>query len=157
MARRVGVPARRLRLLADAWNEGGASGVTALGPAPRDVDRDSMRRIDGALEAWRRRHYPLEALRWDVWRNRVTVWHLVPGPNRRGDLDRRALAHLRLTPEGRWHLYRKAAQGEWWPVPVLGPRGEQDMHACLEAIRLDPGGAFWSTEPRIYDRSDFWP
>ncbi len=158
LALRTDVPVRRLRMLGDAWTEGGASGVEALGAAPArdDVDADELRRIDGALEAWRRRHYPLETLRWDVWRNRVSVWHLVPGPDRRGDLDRRPLAHLRLTGDGRWHLYRKASQGEWWPVIVNGRRGPQDMHHCLEAVRIDLEGRFWRTPPRSYEGSDFW-
>lgn len=153
LARKVRVPTRRLRFLADAWEEGGPSGLVALGPAPREIDLEAMRRIDGALEAWRRRYYPLETLRWDVWRNRVTVWHLVPGSDRRGDLDRRPLAHLRLTPGGRWHLYHKASQGEWWPVVVAGPREGQDMHRCLEAIRLDVHCAFWNAEPQLSEGS----
>jgi hypothetical protein len=156
LARRSCVDVRRLRLLADAWEEAGASGIVALGPAPRENDVAAMRRMDGALEAWRRRHYPLEALRWDVWRNRVTVWHLVPGRDRRGDLDRRALAHLRLTPDGRWHLYRKETQGEWWPVVVVGPRAHQDMFSCLDALRVDADSAFWSAEPQGYEGSEFW-
>lgn len=158
LSARTTVPVRRLRMLGDAWNEGGDSGVQALGPAPArdEVDKDELRRIDGALEAWRRRHYPLETLRWDVWRNRVSVWHLMPGSDRRGDLERRPLAHLRLTQDGRWHLYRKASKGEWWPVLVRGRRAPQDMHDCLEAIRLDPEGRFWHTPPRSYEGSDFW-
>lgn len=158
LALRTDVPMRRLRMLGDAWTEGGVSGVEALGPAPADADVDpgAMRRMDGALETWRRRHYPLETLCWDVWRNRVTVWHLVPGPDRLGDLERRPLAHLRLTADGRWHLYRKASQGEWWPVIVNGRRTAQDMHVCLDFVHLDPDGRFWRTQPRPYEGSDFW-
>lgn len=156
LAARTAVPVRRLRLLADAWAEAGASGIEALGPAPAEVDEAALRRLDGALEAWRRRHYPLEALRWELWRNRGTVWYLVPGRDRRGDLERRPLAQLRLTGDGRWHLYRKAAQGEWWPVPVNGPRRGQDVADCLRAIRIDVGNQFWNTAPRAYEGSDFW-
>jgi hypothetical protein len=156
VALQSGLPLRRLRFLADAWTEGGASGMRALGPAPPDADVEAVRRMDGALEAWRRRHYPLEMLRWDSWRNRLTIWHLLPGTDRRSDCEYRALAHLRLTEDGRWHLYRKAAQGEWWPVPVVGPRGEQDMHDCLEAIRIDVDRVFWTAPPRAYDSTDYW-
>lgn len=156
LADATGVSTRRLHLLADAWAEGGPSGVAALGPAPREVDTDEMGRVDAALDAWRRRHYPLEVLRWDAWRNRVTVWHLVPGADRRGDPERRALAHLRLTGDGRWHLYRKAAQGEWWPVTVDGPRVHQDLDACLAAVCIDRTNVFWATAPRRPERGEFW-
>ena len=160
LAQRSGQDARTLRLLADAWLEGGPSGLAALGPAPAATDEAAMVRADGALEAWRRRHFPLEALRWDVWRNRVTVWHLLPGADRRGDLERRALCHLRLTPDGapdgRWHLYRKAAQGEWWPVVVQGRRAAQDLRHCLDAVRVDAVGQFWSSRPSRPEGSDSW-
>lgn len=156
LAARVPVASRRLYLLADAWEEGGAGGVVALGPAPSEVDEDAMAELGVAVEAWRRHHYPLEMLHADVWRNRVTIWHLVPGRDRRGDADRRALAHLRLTPDGRWHLYHKAAQGEWWPVRVSGPRREQDVQDCLDAVAIDETGAFWGAQPRTREGRDFW-
>jgi hypothetical protein len=141
LAAHMGVTPRQLRLLADAWDEAGPSGVDALGPAPPEVD-PAMQQADGALEAWRR-HYPLESLQWDVWRNRVTVWLLEPGPDRRGDVRQRPLLQLRCTAGGRWHLYRKAAQGEWWPVTVSGPRRPQRLEDCLNAARVDGGNVFW--------------
>lgn len=156
VAERVGVERRRVRLLADAWAEGGAFGVAALGPAPADTDAEALRRADGAVEAWRRRHFPLEALRWETWRNRITVWHLLPGQDRLGDLERRPMAQLRLTRDGRWHLYSKAAQGEWWPVVVKGRRGEQTVADCLEAVRNDGAGRFWTTHPPAGASSEPW-
>lgn len=157
LALRVGVPSRRLRLLADALAAGGPSGITALGPAPVGRDHTALDGLEEALESWRRRHHPREVLRYDLWRNRVTLWHVVA--RARGDLDRRPLAHLRVTPDGRWHLYRKAVQGEWWPVRVKvhgesGRGAEIDLDACLEALRLDPTGAFWGAEPPAPEGSD---
>jgi len=156
LARRAGVSPRRLRLLADAWAEGGRSGIVALGPAPADVDQTAIQRVDGALEAWRRRHYPLEALRWDSWRNRLTVWQLVVGADRRGEAVRRPLCQLRVTPDGRWHLYRKAVQGEWWPVPVLGRRVDQNADSCLEAVRADVLGFFWNAASPTAEGAELW-
>lgn len=156
LAERADVPPRRLRLLADAWAEGGRSGILALGPAPADVDHAAMQRLDGALEAWRRRHYPLEALSWDSWRNRLTVWQLVVGADRRGEAERRPLCQFRLTPDGRWHLYRKAVQGEWWPVPVLGRRASQGVDSCLDAVRADVLGFFWNAGPVTSEGAELW-
>jgi hypothetical protein len=142
LAAQHGVTVRRLRLLADAWAEAGASGVQALGPAlPMPVE--PMAHADAELARWWAAHHPLESLRWDVWRNRITVWWLVPDADRR-DVERRPLLHLRLTHDGRWHLYRRAAQGEWWPVVVRGPRHPQTLQHCLEAVELDAGNGFWS-------------
>lgn len=156
LAERAGVSPRRLRLLADAWAEGGRSGIVALGPAPPEVDQAAVARLDGALEAWRRRHYPLEALRWDAWRNRLTVWQLVVGANRRGEAERRPLCQFRLTPDGRWHLYRMAVQGEWWPVPVMGRHAEQGADSCLEAVRADVLGVFWHAPSPGLDSPELW-
>ncbi len=156
LAERADVSPRRLRLLADAWAEGGRSGIVALGPAPAVVDQAAVQRMDGALEAWRRRHYPLEALRWDSWRNRLTVWQLVVGADRRGELDRRPLCQLRLTPDGRWHLYRKAVLGEWWPVAVMGRRAEQGADSCLDAVRADVLGVFWNASSQALDSPELW-
>ncbi len=156
LAERAGVAPRRLRLLADAWAEGGAAGVAALGPASTQTDPAAVRDLDASLETWRRRHYPLEVLRWRVWRNRVTVEHVVPGADRRGDAAARPLFQLRVTDRGRWHLYRKAAQGEWWPVAVAGRRGAQDLAACLDAVRTDPANQFWTAAPRACDDAAFW-
>lgn len=143
LAARVGVPARRLRLLADAWAEAGAEGLVALGPAPECVDDAAVGHADAAIEAWRQRYYPLETLEWEVWRNRITVWRVVPPADRRAGAERRPLLQLRWT-DARWHLYRRAAQGEWWPVPVNGPRRAQDVDACLDEVHRDLGGRFWS-------------
>jgi hypothetical protein len=144
LAARTGLPPRQLRFLADAWAEGGRSGLDAIGPAPPRSDSDAMRRADGAIEAWRRRHYPLETLRWERWRNRVTVWQVVPPADRQAAPERRPVLQLRWTPDGRWHLYRKAAQGEWWPVPVRGRRAPQDVIDCLDAARVDVANQFWT-------------
>lgn len=157
LALRLDVPSRRLRLLADALAAGGPSGITALGPAPARPGIAALDGLEDAVESWRRRHHPHQVLRCDVWRNRVTLWHVLAG--RHGELDRRPLAHLRVTPDGRWHLYRKAVQGEWWPVRVKAQGGsrrgtEIDLDACLEVLRLDPTGAFWGVEPPAPEGSD---
>jgi hypothetical protein len=148
MAAGLGIDERRLRLLADAWREAGASGIDALGPAvptPASV----AEHVDDALERWRGRHYPLELLRWETWRNRVTVWRLLPSTDRTGPVDRIPLLQLRLTHEGRWHLYRKASRGEWWPVTVRGAGKHQSLEQCLEAVRNDPGNRFWTAGPAM--------
>ena len=142
MAARTGVEVRRLRLLADAWTAAGASGVEALGPAPADGADVVPEAVGAALEAWRRRSLPLEALRWDVWRNRVTVWRAVAPDDRTGAPAEEALLQLRRTPDGRWHLYRRAAQDEWWPVRVGRGRRGTTLAACLDAVLADPAGRF---------------
>jgi hypothetical protein len=136
------VETRQLRLLADAWAEGGAAGLRALGPATA-VDPGAVERATAIIETWRRRHFPLDALQVDTWRNRVTVLWLVPSPVRGGELDRVPLMQLRWTDGGRWHLYRRAAQGEWWPVVVRGRRRRQSLSACLDTVRVDPLRQFW--------------
>jgi hypothetical protein len=144
LAEQAGVDARRLRLLADAWDEAGPSGIDALGPAvatPVTIGAHA----DAALERWRARHYPLELLHWEIWRNRVTVWRILPPRDRHAEASRIPLLQLRVTHEGRWHLYRKASKGEWWPVTVCGAGRQQRLEDCLEAARIDPGNRFWST------------
>lgn len=136
------VTPRRLRLLADAWAEAGPSGVRALGPAV-PVDGALMSRASEVIETWRRRHYPLDALDLEVWRNRITVVWLRPAADPTADLVRHHLMQLRRTPDGRWHLYRRAVQGEWWPVVVRGRRGPQSLSACLDAVRTDALHHFW--------------
>jgi hypothetical protein len=144
LAEQLGVDVRQLRLLADAWAEGGASGVQALGPA-FPTPPAPMTAATEALERWRARHHPYESLRWDVWRNRVTVWWLTPDAERQ-DVERRPLLQLRLTHEGRWHLYHRASHGEWWPVVVNGPRQHQSVEDALEAVELDAANRFWSAD-----------
>ncbi|HUG83127.1 MAG TPA: hypothetical protein VMM13_01115, partial [Euzebya sp.] len=142
LAIRTGVTPRQLRLLADAWAEGGRSGLEAIGPAPEGED-ELMARAEEVIETWRRRHFPLDALEVQRWRGRSTVWWLVPGQDRGGDLQRHPLMQLRRTGDGRWHLFRRAIQGEWWPVVVRGRRRRQSLSACLDAVRVDPLHHFW--------------
>jgi hypothetical protein len=144
LADSVQVPIRQLRLLGDAWAEGGASGVEALGPAFA-TPQAHMDAAADALERWRAKHHPLEAVRWDIWRNRITVWWLVPDVER-NEVERRPLLQLRLTHDGRWHLYHRAAHGEWWPVVVRGPREHQSVEDALSAVERDAGNRFWSGE-----------
>lgn len=134
---------RGLRLLADAWAQGGAGGVAALAPAEGLLTPHLVGEVDATLEGWRRQHYPLETLQWEVWRNRVTVWQIVPGPNRLGPVERRPVLQLRRTADDVWHLYRKAAQGEWWPVIVSGGARATSLQDCLDAVRLDVARQFW--------------
>lgn len=134
---------RQLRLLADAWAAGGRSGLRALGPATPVTDPAVMAWAVEMVEAWRRRHFPFDALEPDVWRNRLTVWWLQPGDTPTAALRRHPLLQVRRTPDGRWHLYRRAAQGEWWPVVLHGRRARQSLAACLNAVRLDAVGEFW--------------
>jgi hypothetical protein len=142
LAERAGITTRQLRLLADAWAEAGPSGVRAIGPAPV-VDADLMDRAEAVLEVWRRRHFPLDAIEVERWRNRITIWRRVPGDDRTGELDRHALMQLRRTDDGRWHLYRQAVQGEWWPVVVRGRHRPQSLSSCLDAVRIDALHQFW--------------
>lgn len=144
LARETGISPRQLRLLADAWAEGGASGLRAIGPA-QSADDVLMARAEAVIETWRRRHFPLDALEAQRWRDRITVWWLVPGPDRSGELERHPLMQLRWTADGRWHLFRRAVQGEWWPVVVRGSRRRQSLSACLDAVRVDPLRHFWGT------------
>jgi hypothetical protein len=146
----LGVDERRLRLLADAWAEAGDSGIDALGPAVRTPDTVAAH-ADAALERWRARHYPFELLHWEIWRNRVTVWRLLSPADRQAAASSVPLLQLRVTHEGRWHLYRKASRGEWWPVSVRGPGRRQDLEDCLDAARVDPGNRFWSATPVTAD------
>ncbi len=143
LAAHLDVSVRQLRLLADAWAEAGRSGLAALGPAEAPGDRGLMSRAEALVEVWRRRHFPLDALETSVWRNRITVWWLVPGEDRQAGLQRHPLMQLRRTPEGRWHLYRRAVQGEWWPVTVRGRRRRQPLSACLDVVRVDALHHFW--------------
>jgi len=53
---------------------------------------------------------------------------------------------VRVTPDGRWHLFRRAAQGEWWPVVVRGRGRRQSLSACLDAVRVDELNMFWGSE-----------
>ncbi len=138
------ISVRQLRLLADAWVEGGGAGVRALGPGVPTQDA-AMARAEAVIETWRRRHFPLDALQVDVWRNRLTVWWLLPAEDRTAALERRPLMELRRTPDGRWHLYRRAVQGEWWPVLVRGRRRHQSLSACLDMVRVDPLHQFWGS------------
>lgn len=142
LAIRTGITPRQLRLLADAWAEGGPSGLAAMGPA-QGGQEEVMERAEAVIETWRRRHFPLDALETQCWRDRITVWWLVPGPDRSGALQRHPLMQLRRTPDGRWHLFRRAVQGEWWPVVVRGRRRRQSLSACLDAVRIDPLHHFW--------------
>ena len=139
------VAPRRLRLLADAWAEAGRQGIEALGPAV-PVDQGLMERAGDVIETWRRRHFPLDALRVDVWRNRLTVWWMRPTDDPTGSLDPHPLMQLRRTADGRWHLYRRAVQGEWWPVVVRGRRHRQSLSACLDAVRADTLHHFWGAQ-----------
>ena len=145
---------RQLRLLADAWDEGGRSGVDAIGPAPEDVDPLHLHRAELIVETWRRRHFPLDALETSVWRNRVTVYWMVLGRDRTRGLVRSPLMQLRRTTDGRWHLYRRAARGEWWPVTVRGRRRRQSLSACLDAVRVDPLNHFWGAAGPPRDLAD---
>jgi hypothetical protein len=144
LADQHGVDLRQLRLLADAWLEGGASGVRAVGPTG-EGDPEAMQRAVAVVETWRRHHFPLDALSSEVWRDRLTVHWLVPAADRTAALDRHPLMQLRRSPDGRWHLYRRAVQGEWWPVVVRGRRRRQSLSACLDAVRVDPLRHFWGT------------
>lgn len=145
LAAAEGITPRRLRLLADAWAEGGVSGLHALGPGTQ-VDPSPMSRALEVIETWRARHFPLDALRSEVWRNRVTVWWLRPSSDPTEDLVEQPLMQLRRTKDGRWHLYRRAAQGEWWPVAVRGRRRRQSLSACLDAVRVDLLHHFWGAQ-----------
>lgn len=154
LAERHGTNPRQLRILADAWVVAGRDGVSALGPAPAALDQDDEAALEAAgsqIEEWRRRHHPLEALELDVWRNRITVWRLAPGEDPRHDrVARRPLMQLRLDGRRRWHLYRKAAQGEWWPVAVSSA-GPDRLGECLEVVRLDVAQEFWGDAVRPYE------
>lgn len=154
-----GISARQLRLLADAWAESGRSGIEAIGPAVHLADWSLITRAQAVIETWRRRHFPLDALETTSWRNRITVHWLVPGEDRRGDLLRHPLMELRRTPDGRWHLYRMAVQGEWWPVMVRGRRRRQSLSACLDEVRVDSLHHFWgvSGPPSDLARGDAMP
>ncbi|CAN5233583.1 hypothetical protein BH23ACT9_BH23ACT9_12790 [soil metagenome] len=102
-----------------------------------------MGRAEEVIETWRRPHFPLDVLEVQAWRNRLTVWWLVPGDDRSQGLTRHPLMQLRRTDDGRWHLYRRAVQGEWWPVTVRGRRRRQSLSASLDAVRVDPLHHFW--------------
>jgi len=145
LADRYGMGVRDLRLLADAWAEGGRDGVVALGPATDDSsDQEAVVQAEAAIQAWRDRHYPLDLLEVDVWRNRLTVWQLVANDDdRRGAPQRRPLLQVRRTAGGRWHLYRRAAQGEWWPVTVGGRCAPQTLDDCLQAVHVNAAWQFW--------------
>lgn len=145
-----GVSPRQLRLLADAWAAGGTSGVEALSPASGNLSEAALKELDQTLENWRRRHYPLETLQWEVWRNRMTVWQVVPGLDRLGPVERIPVLQLRHTKDEGWHLYRKAAQGEWWPV-IVSAATPTALDECLDTVRLDVARQFWAP-PRSYDR-----
>jgi hypothetical protein len=149
-----GVAPRQLRLLADAWGAGGQSGIEALAPAASRLDDAELREVDSTLESWRRQHYPLETLQWEVWRNRVTLWQVVPGLDRLGPAERLPVLQLRRTADSGWHLYRKAARGEWWPVIVSAAR-PTSLTECLDTVRLDIARQFWAPatlQQRLSDR-----
>lgn len=146
LAEERGISLRQLRLLADAWAEGGKAGVEALGPAPGSAELTDpvMRRAVAVIETWRSVHFPLDAVDIDVWRNRVTLRQLLPDPhNRTAPLQQVLVCQLRWTSGNRWHLYRRAAWGEWWPVVVRGRRRRQSLSACLDAVRVDLLNQFW--------------
>ncbi len=151
LADQHGITVRQLRLLADAWAEAGPCGVAALGPAPPEVPEHVMERALDIIETWRRRHFPLDALEVERWRNRITVRRVAPAADRAEPPVVRPLMQLRRTGDGRWHLYRKAAQGEWWPVTVRGRRRRQSLSACLDAVRIDLLNQFWVPEGRPID------
>lgn len=153
LAREHDVQPRQLRMLADAWQEGGPTGVQMLGPAVA-AEPETMHRAEAVVERWRRSHFPLDALESEVWRNRLTVWWLVPGQDRTGDLERLPLLQVRRSRDGRWHLYRRAVQGEWWPVTVRGRRRRQSLSDCLDAVRIDPLRHFWGVDGPPQDLAD---
>lgn len=142
LAARTRVDLRTLRLLADAWDEGGASGVEAL-RVPPDVEHPAVQAATEELDLWRRRHFLLEVLQLEVWRNRLTVWRMLPPAERTGAPEPVPLLQLRVTGRARWHLFRKAAHGEWWPVVVHGTGRDQSLADCLHAARVDAGNRFW--------------
>lgn len=151
-----GLSLQRLRLLADAWTQGGRAGVDALGPAHGRLHDDAVRELDAALERWRRRHYPLETLQWEVWRNRVTVWQVVPGADRRGPAQRTAVLQLRHCEPDGWFLYRTTRAGGWWPVVISGSGEPVDLERCLDTVRLDIARQFWAspaTSPALPPRA----
>lgn len=150
LAETSGTSPRQLRLLADAWVQGGVAGIDALAPADGTMSEDALNQLDESLEEWRRQHYPLETLQWEVWRNRVTVWQIVPGRDRLGAAERRPVLQLRQHLDGGWHLYRKARQGEWWPVIVSHDSNSSTLLQCLDTVRLDVARQFWAP-PRRYE------
>lgn len=139
-----GLPVRRLRLLADAWAQGGRAGVDALGAPRGSLPHDVVGDLDAALEGWRRRHYPLETLQWEVWHNQVTVWQLVPARDRLGPPDRSPVVQLRHAGTPGWFLYRCSRRGDWWPVVVSGAAEPVDLARCLDTVRLDIARQFWT-------------
>jgi hypothetical protein len=141
---RLGVPSRQLRLLAEAWAAGGRSGVTALGPAPEQPDQLTMLHARVAVETWALRSFPGRSARADVWRNRVTIWLR----DRRGTGGDRPLAHLRLSADGRWHLYRRGALGDWWPVSLHDTGDGRDIYRSLAVVRDDRLRLFCPGPPR---------
>lgn len=148
----LGIGTRALRLLADAWAEGGAAGLAAAGVLPQD-GRDTASAVTTAeaqLEGWRRRHLPLDALAVDVDGDRLTAWRLTPGEGPTAPLERVPLLQLRATLAGRhrrprWHLHRWGPDG-WWPVVVTGPGRPQSVDDCLAAVLADPLHHFWGTD-----------
>lgn len=140
----TGVSLQRLRLLADAWAQGGREAVDALGGAKGNLPDDVVAELDAALESWRRQHYPLETLQWEIWRNRVTVWQLVPGRDRLGPAGRTAVLQLRHADMPGWFLYRLTRGGDWWPVVISGSCEPVDLDRCLDTVRLDIARQFWS-------------
>ena len=142
LAARHGLPARQLRLLAEGWAAGRQSGVAALGPAPEQSDPLTMLHARVAVETWAIRSYPGRTARADVWRNRVTIWL----EERRRPGGSRPLAHLRLAPDGRWHLYRRGPHGDWWPVPQRCDG--RDVYTALALVHNDPLRLFCPGAPR---------
>ncbi|MEE8602672.1 hypothetical protein [Euzebya tangerina] len=154
LAASASITPRQLRLVADAWAEGGHSGLAAIGPAREVDDVGVMDRAEAVIETWRRRHFPLDAFEVSTWRNVLTVDWMVPAARRSQGLVRRPLMQLRRTEDGRWHLYRRAIQGEWWPVLVRGRRRRQPLSACLDAVRVDPLHHFWGEGGPPVDLAD---
>ncbi len=134
---------RHLRLIADAWAEGGRSGLQAIGPAQPLQDWQPIVRAEAIIETWRRHHFPLDVFETTAWRNRVTVHWLIPAVDRTQAVQRHPLMQLRRTEKGRWHLFRRASQGEWWPVIVRGRRKRQALSTCLDVVRTDATRQFW--------------
>jgi hypothetical protein len=138
LAVRKGVPARQLWLLGAAWAAGRRAGIAALGPAPAEADGLTMLHARVAVETWALRSYPGRPAHADIWRNRVTVWlreRRRPG----GDLP---LAHLRLAPDGTWHLYRRGVDEDWWPVAPDERQDRSDVYTFLAQVHRDQTGEF---------------
>ncbi len=72
--------------------------------------------------------------------------HLAARPPRDG--GDRPLAHLRLSADGRWHLYRRGALGDWWPVSLHDTGDGRDIYRSLAVVRDDRLRLFCPGPPR---------